>query len=70
MYADKQLYFRYENGLMALIQANPQAYKLNGTFKIPPVPGGGSSWSHPVISGGKLYLREQDRLFVYEVAAK
>ena len=38
-YADNQLYFRYQNGVMALIQANPEGYKLNGSFRIPEVPG-------------------------------
>ncbi len=27
------------------------------------------SWPHPVIAGGRLYLREQDNLWVYEVGA-
>lgn len=66
--ADGQLYFRYQDGLMALISASPKGYKLNGTFKIPDV--SGPSWSHPVVADGKLYLREQDHLFVYDVHAK
>ncbi len=65
--ADGQLYFRYQNGLMALIQATPDGYKLNGEFTIPQV--SGPSWSHPVVAGGKLYLREQDNLFVYDLHA-
>jgi outer membrane protein assembly factor BamB len=67
VYADGQLYFRYDNGLMALISATTSGYKLNGTFQIPEVKG--PSWSHPVVVGGKLYLREQDNLFVYQVTA-
>ena len=70
VYADKQLYFRYEDGLMALISANPKRYKLEGKFKIPEVPGGEKSWAHPVVLGGKLYLREQDSLVVYHIHAK
>jgi outer membrane protein assembly factor BamB len=66
--ADGQLYFRYQNGLVALIAASPDGYKLNGTFKIPEVPR--ESWTHPVVAGGKLYLREQDNLFVYDVRAR
>jgi hypothetical protein len=27
------------------------------------------SWSHPGIIGGRLYLREQDNLFVYDLRA-
>lgn len=68
VYADGQLYFRYENGLMALVSAAHDGYHLNGTFKIPQV--SGPSWSHPVVAGGKLYLREQDNLFVYELTTR
>jgi hypothetical protein len=25
------------------------------------------SWAHPVIAGGRLYLREQDAMHVYDV---
>lgn len=68
VYADGQLYFRYQNGLMALIQASPNGYKLNGTFNIPQA--APPSWAHPVVVGGKLYLREQDNLLVYNVQGK
>ncbi|MFN0055398.1 MAG: PQQ-binding-like beta-propeller repeat protein [Planctomycetales bacterium] len=68
VYADGQLYFRYDNGVMALIAATSDGYHLNGTFKIPDAKN--ASWSHPVVAGGKLYLREQDQLFVYQVTAK
>ena len=67
-YADGQLYFRYQNGTMALIEASPDSYKLNGKFDIPQVKG--PSWSHPVVWDGKLYLREQDNLFVYRLTTK
>jgi outer membrane protein assembly factor BamB len=70
VYADRQLYFRYQDGLMALIQASPKAYKLDGKFKIPEVPGAKESWAHPVVANGKLYLREQDSLFAYNVQGK
>ncbi|MFO1019662.1 MAG: PQQ-binding-like beta-propeller repeat protein [Planctomycetales bacterium] len=66
--ADGQLYFRYESGKMALIEATPASYKLHGTFDIPK--GGDPSWSHPVVLDGKLYLREQDNLMCYDVKAK
>lgn len=68
VYADGRLYFRYQNGLMALIDASTEGYSLKGTFTIPET--GGPSWSHPVVAGGKLYLREQNNLFVYDVKAK
>lgn len=65
LYADDHLYFRYENGVMALIEATPKAYKLKGSFKLASVKG--KSWPHPVISGGKLYLRDQDTLMCYDL---
>ncbi len=64
-YADGHLYFRYQDGTMALIEATPRQYKLKGKFKI--ASHNGESWPHPVIAGGKLYLRDQDELLVYDV---
>ncbi len=64
-YADGRLYFRYENGLMALIAADPKECKVIGTFNIPE--GKRPSWSHPVIAGGRLYLRDKDRLLCYDI---
>ena len=63
LYADGDLYFRYQDGTMALIEANPKEYKLKGTFQI--ATKNGESWPHPVISNGKLYLRDQDALHCY-----
>ena len=65
LYADDHLYFRYQNGLVALIEANPESYRLKGTFQLPGT--GGDSWAHPVVANGWLYLREQDHLWVYDV---
>ena len=63
--ADGHLYFRYENGMMMLIEATPTAYREKGKFQIPGVRN--PSWSHPVVTGGRLYLREQDALHVYDL---
>lgn len=68
VYADGQMYFRYQNGVMALIAASPEGYKLNGQFNIPQV--SSPSWAHPVVANGLLYLREQNNLFVYNVQGK
>ena len=64
-YADGQLYFRYQNGEVILVEASPGAYKEKGSFTIPGV--SGPSWPHPVITGGRLYIREQDALIAYDV---
>lgn len=63
--ADGHLYFRYESGEMALIEATPQGYRLKGHFKIKTTHS--KSWPHPVIVGGKLYLRDQHNLHCYDV---
>ena len=68
LYADGQLYFRYERGQMALIKASPTAYALAGTFTIGSA--NGKHWAHPVIHDGLLYLRDQDTLLCYDLRAK
>ncbi len=67
--ADGCLYVHFADGKMCLIKAVPEGFEEVGTFA---VPGSGErpSWSHPVIVGGKLYLREQDRILCYDVRAK
>lgn len=67
-YADGNLYFRYESGVMALIAATPEQYELRGKFNIPD--GKTPSWAHPVVIGGKLYLRDQERLLCFDVESK
>ena len=65
LYADGHLYFRYENGVMALIQATPEQYVLRGTFQIDSDLG--KSWPHPVVARGMLYLRDEDALLCYDL---
>jgi outer membrane protein assembly factor BamB len=64
-YADGHIYFRYEDGIMALVEANPAQFRLKGRFQIATV--NDKSWPHPVISDGKLYLRDQDNLHCYDI---
>jgi outer membrane protein assembly factor BamB len=65
IYADNRLYFRYQDGVVALIDTAPDDYRLLGQFQIPGV--AGDSWSHPAIANGRLYLREQDDLRVHDI---
>ena len=64
--ADGKLYIRFSDGTMALAEATPDAYTELSSFK---VPGSGErpSWAHPVVLGGKLYLREGDTILCYEL---
>lgn len=67
--ADGMIYFRYQNGVVALVKATSSGFELNGRFAIPE-PSGKPSWPHPVIANGKLYIRDQDKLHCYNVSAK
>jgi outer membrane protein assembly factor BamB len=66
--ADGKLYFRYQDGTMALIAADPAKYELLSQFKLPTHEG--ESWPHPVIQDGRLYIRDQDYLQCFDVSAK
>jgi outer membrane protein assembly factor BamB len=65
VYADGMLYCLGKNGRMGLLEANPAAFKMVSMFQLPM--GEGPCWTHPVISDGKLYLRWDDTLYVYEI---
>lgn len=65
-FVDGHVIFRYQDGVVAIIEATPAGYKLKGSFK--PAFQQGRSWAHPVVSDGKLYLREQDKLMCYDVS--
>ncbi len=70
-YADGHLYLRLESGsgTVALIEASPISYKETGRFNQPDR-SDKNSWAHPVISDGKLYLRDQGILLCYDIRAK
>jgi hypothetical protein len=69
-YADGRLYLRAESkGQVGLIEATPSGYKEVGRF-VQPDFGKPKTWPHPVVSGKKLYLRDQDNLFCYDVQAR
>lgn len=64
--ADKKLYFRYQDGVMALIDTDAKKYKLVSQFKLPMH--NGESWPHPVIVSGQLLVRDQDELACFSIA--
>lgn len=67
-YADGHLYLRSEGGrgTVVLIEASPQGFKEKGRFD-QPQRSDRNSWAHPVITNGKLYLRDADVLLCYDV---
>jgi len=68
VFADDRLYLFSDNGVVGLAEANPAGYKEHGRFEIRT--GSLPTWSHPVVANGKLYLRDQDTIYAYSVAAK
>ncbi|MBI1759913.1 MAG: PQQ-like beta-propeller repeat protein [Acidobacteria bacterium] len=67
-YADGMLYLLGEKQMAGLAEANPKAYVEKGRFPINDR--GWDSWAHPVVVGGKLYLRNQNELTCYDVKGK
>jgi outer membrane protein assembly factor BamB len=68
VHADDRLYLFSERGVVALAEASPEAYKEHGRFSLET--GSLPTWSHPVVSNGKLFLRDQDTIYAYDVRAK
>lgn len=67
-FADNRLYYRTEDGTVLLIEPNSKAYTERGRFD-QPSRSNSPAWAHPVIANGKLYIRDQDLLFCYDIAA-
>lgn len=68
IYADGMLYVLGENGTLALVEASPEAYREKARLDL--TRGDFPAWSPPVIADGKLYLREQDHLYCWDIRAK
>jgi outer membrane protein assembly factor BamB len=66
-YADGNLYILSENNVVGLAEASPAGYKEKGRFPI--ADQGLPSWAHPVVSGGRLYVRNQSTLVSYDIKA-
>lgn len=67
-YADGHLYVLGEGNVVGLVEATPAGYREKGRFEIRDQ--GWPSWAHPVVSGGRLYLRNQGTLASYDVGAR
>ncbi|MDZ4401395.1 PQQ-binding-like beta-propeller repeat protein [Prosthecobacter sp.] len=67
-YADGMLYLLGESHQMALAEATPEAYREHGRFNLEKF--GRPSWAHPVVAGGRLYIRNQHRLTCHDIKAQ
>ena len=72
-YADGMLFCVDEHhGSVFLAEASPDGYEELGRFTLPKETKlregtQGKVWAHPVVIGGKMYLRDQDLIFCYDV---
>lgn len=66
-YADGRLYTLNEHRRVGLVAATPTAHRLISQFELPPG-GQGPTWAHPVVCGGRLYLRHGQFLYAYAIA--
>jgi outer membrane protein assembly factor BamB len=70
--ADGKLYcYSEDRGTQVLVDASPAGWKEHGRFTIPRESqiraGRGKFWTHPVVANGRLYLRDQDLIFAFDV---
>ncbi len=71
-YADGNLYLFSENNVVGLAEATPSGYREKGRFEVADqvADQGLFSWAHPVVSSGRLYIRNQGTLASYDVRAR
>jgi len=70
--ADGRLYCVAEKGgAVALVEPGVEGWKESGRLKLPRESKlrrpSGALWTHPVIANGRLYVRDQELLFCYDV---
>lgn len=71
-HADGRLYLHaQETGEVGLAEATSSGYREKGRFTPPNLPERGRSkaWTYPVVANGRLYIRDWDTLWCYNVAA-
>jgi len=65
-FADGMLYTLSENNVMGFVRPTPRGHELVSSFRIPKG-GKGNSWAHPVVCGGRLYIRHGEFLYAYSI---
>jgi len=68
-YADGMFYLYSDDGKVALARATDRGFVVTGRLRVEN-PGRNPTWAHPVVCGGRLYLRYGDKLAAYDVAAR
>jgi outer membrane protein assembly factor BamB len=72
-YADNRIYLHGENGDVALVEPSPESFREKGRFSPPNQPqrvvAGEKAWTYPVVANGRLYIRDLDVLWCYDIQA-
>ncbi len=73
------LYLLSQEGQVGLVKASREKFDLVSEFKLPqlsafpqmrPSSKDSAVWSHPVVANGRLYLRDCELIYCYDIAAK
>jgi outer membrane protein assembly factor BamB len=70
LFADGNLYVHGEDGKVTLVEATPEAYRVRGSFSPNDPPerkSRESAWAYPVVANGRLYIRDKNVLWCYDV---
>jgi len=67
-YAAGMFYAYNEDGTVALVKTSPQKFEIVSSFAV--TAGEGKHWAHPVVAGGRLYIRHGGSLMAYDVKGK
>jgi outer membrane protein assembly factor BamB len=75
LYADGRIYLHGENGEVALVEASAEAFRQKGRFAPPGQPAHTRSpmeqaWAYPALADGRLYIRDHNVLWCYDVKAR
>lgn len=65
-FAEGMLYTVSRRGKVGLVRATPEKHAIISTFDLPKG-GEGNVWAHPVICGGRLYIRHGDLLHAFAI---
>lgn len=68
-WADGLFYCLSHKGLLGLVKATPESYTIISQIQFPE--DGQDHWfAHPVVCGGRLYIRHGDYIYVYDIKSR
>ena len=75
LYADDRIYLHGENGEVALVEPSTEGYRQKGRFTPtdqPPHTRGQmeKAWAYPALANGRLYIRDHNVLWCYDVKVR